>query len=88
MTVQSAVVQQVGLGMQLLEAPQTFWPAAQPQLPPGIEQDWPVTVQSPLVQQVPIGMHVPEARQGSWPSGQLQTPPEQAWPANGQTTGG
>ena len=34
---QSPSVQQAAFGMQLFEAGQTFWPAPQPQAPPGPE---------------------------------------------------
>jgi len=52
MMLQSAVVQHVADGMQLLEVGHTLLPAAQPQPPPGPEQVWPVTVQSAVVQHV------------------------------------
>jgi hypothetical protein len=62
-TVQSALVQQPAFAMQLFDAVQTFWLAAQPQVPAGAEQVWPVTVQSAVVQQVALAMQLFEAVQ-------------------------
>ena len=59
MAVQSALVQQVPFGMQLLAAGHTREPLAHEHVPPGAPTHvWPTTVQSLVAQHELVGMHV------------------------------
>jgi len=74
--VQSELVQQAALAMQLPVPVQNFWPNGQAQLPPIPEHSWP-EVHSLLSQHVPLAtqMFTDEQKCGAEP-GQTQAPPE------------